>query len=572
VGIFRLFFLIVFAVILPLAGCGGDDDPSPSSGQADDDDDAIDDDAPDDDAADDDAPDDDDAGDADWYRRVVFMEIFVRSYADSDGDGIGDLPGLTAKLPYLAELGIGALWLPPLYPTPFVDSGYDVADYTAINPDYGTMDDFLTFLARAHELGLRVFLDGVFNHTSGCHEWFLASRSSRDDPQRDWYVWADEPLFACPAEASGVEEMAWAYDEATGQYYWHHFRAGMPDLNWANPAVHEAIAEVMRFWLDLGVDGFRLDVAHLYYEDATTCTHHPLTHEIHREFRALLDEYGDRALVGELLGTPQQMAAYYGDGHDELHMVLNFNLTYALFGAHHLNRPDILADTLAASLGAMPAGGQNTVFFSNHDFYRTFDLLLRDETRMKQMAALQLALPGTPFIYYGEEIGMADGREVVTDYRDAARTPMHWTGEDNAGFTTGEPWIALAPNYRTHNVAAEAVDPASLLNHYRRLLALRNASEPLQTGAYRAWAAGDPLAFAFFRGNGEQAVLAAFNFSAAPQTLRLNFAASPWDGLTGAVRDLYGDEAYPLLDADNADDYRFTLPGRGFALLTVGER
>ncbi|HPQ71831.1 MAG TPA: alpha-amylase family glycosyl hydrolase [bacterium] len=565
---FRLIFLLVFAVVLLASGCGGDDDPSTSSGQADDDNDTGDDPA-DDDADDDDVTDDDDSVDADWYRRVVFMEIFVRSYADSDGDGIGDLPGLTARLPYLAQLGVGALWLTPIYPTPFVDSGYDVADYTAINPDYGTMDDFLAFLARAHELGLHVFLDGVFNHTSDRHEWFLASRSSRDDPKRDWYVWADEPLFRCPAEASGVEEMDWAYDEATGQYYWHHFRAGMPDLNWANPEVHEAIAEVMRFWLDLGVDGFRLDVAHLYYEDATTCTHHPLTHEIHSEFRALLDEYGDRAMVGELIGSPQEMAAYYGDGDDELHMVLNFNLTYALFGAHHLARPDILADTLDASLSAMPAGGQNTVFFSNHDFYRTFDLLLRDEVRMKQMAALQLALPGTPFIYYGEEVGMADGREVVTDYRDAARTPMHWTGDDNAGFTTGDPWINLAPNYRTHNVADEAGEPASLLNHYRRLLALRNATKPLQTGAYREWAAGDPLAFAFFRGNDERAVLAAFNFSSEPQTLRLNFAASPWGGLTGAVRDVIADEAYPLLDADNADDYRFALPGRGYALLTV---
>ena len=184
---FRLIFLLVFAVVLLASGCGGDDDPSTSSGQADDDNDTGDDPA-DDDADDDDVTDDDDSVDADWYRRVVFMEIFVRSYADSDGDGIGDLPGLTARLPYLAQLGVGALWLTPIYPTPFVDSGYDVADYTAINPDYGTMDDFLAFLARAHELGLHVFLDGVFNHTSDRHEWFLASRSSRDDPKRDWYV------------------------------------------------------------------------------------------------------------------------------------------------------------------------------------------------------------------------------------------------------------------------------------------------------------------------------------------------------------------------------------------------
>ena len=562
-------WLLLLAVIVATAfACG---DPSTGSGQADDDDDAVatdDDDDNDDDDDDNDDNDDDTAGvETEWYRQVVFMEIFPRSYADSNDDGIGDLPGLTAKLPYIADLGVGALWLTPIYPTPFVDSGYDVADYTGINPDYGTLDDFDALIDEAHALGLRVFMDGVFNHTSDQHPWFVQSRSSRDDPKRDWYLWGDQPLFRCAGlSVGGAEERAWAYDEATGQYYWHHFREGMPDLNPANPEVRDALADVLRFWLDRGVDGFRLDVAHLYFEDDTTCEHHPRTHDLHKMFRSVLDEYEDRALVGELIGDAEDMAAYFGNGRDELHMVLNFSLTYAIHVANFLHAPAIMDALLTASLEAFPAGAQNTVFMSNHDFYRSYDLFFRNDDRTKLMAVLQMTLPGTPFVYYGEEIGMAGGREIVTDYRDAARTPMHWDDSAFAGFSTVAPWIDLAPNFLTHNVVVEDAEPNSLLNHYRRIIAVRNANPALQTGVFEPLATGGAMTYAFFRADAEQEVLVVLNFGGGPQTAHLNLAATRWRDATDTLRDLYSGVEFPA-PAGDALPYRVTLPGYGFALL-----
>ncbi|NLH50923.1 MAG: DUF3459 domain-containing protein [Myxococcales bacterium] len=532
------------------AAPAGGDDPGSGPGQVQDDDDSA-------------------TGGGEWWRRAVFLEVFVRSYYDSNGDGIGDLPGLTEKLPYLSDLGIGALWLMPIYPTRFEDSGYDVADYTDINPEYGTLDDFEALLAAAHARGIRIFLDGVFNHTSVAHAWFQESRQSRDNPKADWYLWADEPPFDCVDPlASATEGERWTFDEARGQYYYHHFREGMPDLNYFNPDVRRAVLDVMRFWLDLGVDGFRLDTAHLYYEDEDYCEHHPLTREFHRAMRALLDEYDDRALVGELVGPPALAASYFGDGTDGLHMVFNFFLDYAFFATDYLHAPELVNLVLNAENAAAPPGAQWANFTANHDFYRDYDLLLRDERRLKLSSTLQLTLPGTPFLYYGQEIGMGNGWQQPIDYRDSARTPMHWTGGRYAGFSTVTPWLALAPNYRTHNVAVERDDPRSLLSHYRRLLRLRNSSPALKAGEMATVATADPAVYGYFRTAGAETILVLFNFAGEPRSATVWLGGTPWEGGAGVVRDLYTEENPSPLVAGTAE-YSVVLPAYGFALLRL---
>jgi len=550
-------FLLLPMLLLPLflaIGCSEDDSDDDIAPAQDDDDDN----------------DDSETTCDDWYCRVVFMEIFVRSYQDSDGDGIGDLPGLTARLPYLSDLGIGGLWLMPIYPTPFEDSGYDVADYTAINQDYGTMEDFRDFLDAAHALGLRVFLDGVFNHSSIENPWFRESRSSRDNPMRDWYVWADEPLFDCSAQAGAeMGDERWTWDAATGQYYFHHFRVGMPDLNHDNPALTAALHDVLRFWLDLGVDGFRLDVAHLYHEGDGLCEHHPDTHEVHRGFRTVLDEYLGRAMVGELIGLPEEALRYFGSGRDELHLVFHFNLTYAMYAALYLHLALPLDLMIDASYPHLPPGGQWALFSSNHDFFRIYDLLFRNPRRNRLTAALVLTLPGTPFLYYGEEIGMAGGAAMPIDYRDAARTPMHWTGETGAGFTTGEPWLPLAPNYATHNVALERDDPYSLYTFYRTLIHLRNESAALSHGDYQRIKADTPTAFAFFRLTDTEQILAVFNLASAPNAFQLDLSKSPWATRSGPVADLLTGRPFGVLHRTNLSAYSVSLPAYGLALLTV---
>jgi glycosidase len=511
------------------------------------------------------------APDRSWWRGAVFQEVYVRSYFDSDGDGIGDFPGLTEKLPYLARLGVGALWLMPMYPTPFFDSGYDVADYEAINPDYGTMDQFQAFLAAAHALGIRVFLDGVFNHTSWDHPWFQESRSSRTNPKRDWYEWADQPLWNCGADPSwgNFGASRWEYDPPTGQSYFHFFMTEQPDLNWKNPAVMTAIEDVLRFWFDLGVDGFRLDAVGAYYEDETVCDNAPQTHAILKEFRKVADEYPDRAFVGEAGGSPDQWPQWFGNGADELHMAFNFNLADALYAAVYVEEPFPITRVMEASWAKLPPGGQQAVFISNHDSYRCYDLLFRDERRVKLAAALELTVPGTPFIYYGEEIGMADAPDIVVDYRDRARAPMQWNGAKNAGFTTGAPWVGVSSNYPTNNVAAEEQNPNSLLNHFRRVIALRNHSDALRFGDYQEVVADAPNAYAFFRTTDRETVLLVFNLSHLAQTFELALAATPWDGATGRVRDLYASAFVADLTAANGGGYPVSLPPFGFAFLKL---
>jgi alpha-glucosidase len=558
----KWFLLALLALSALICGC--------SSGDVNNDDDHS---APADDdthAVDDDAAGDDDTLNPDWYRTATFMQIFLRSFYDSNGDGIGDLRGLIVKLPYLAELGIGAIWLNPIYPSPFFDSGYDVADYEAINPDYGTLDDFRELLDRAHELGIRIVMDGVFNHSSWENPWFVESRSSRDNPKHDWYVWGDEPLFDChdPLEPEFGQDR-WTFDETVGQYYYHFFREQMPDLNYENADLREAVKNVVRFWFDLGVDGFRLDAAHLYYQDAEYCWNHPKTHAFLKELRQVADEYGDRVFVGEVAGAPEKVIEYLGDGRDELQAIINFNLTYGFYASYFLHTPWPIETMMDLTYERFPPGGTHAVYQSNHDFYRMFGLLLGDDDWAKMTSVVQLTLPGIAFVYYGEEVGMTNGHEVVVDYRDAARTPMHWDASPTAGFTTGEPWIALAPNHATHNVAVEDGDPHSLLNHYRRVIAIRNARPVLAEGSYTPVVADSNHVFADLRQSADDSLLVVINFSAKPQEATLDLSPTSWGGRVGTPRDLYSGAELPHLDAFSAAAYPVSLPAYGFVILEL---
>ncbi len=485
----------------------------------------------------------------DWWRHGAVYQIYPRSFQDSNGDGIGDLPGITSRLDHLNDgtpgsLGIDAIWLSPFYPSPMADFGYDISDYADVHPDYGTLADFDELLAQAHRRDIRVIVDFVPNHTSDRHPWFVASRSSRDDPHRDWYVWADPGSDGGPPNnwrsyfpAVGS---AWTFDPATGQYYLHSFAREQPDLNWWNPDVRAAMHDVLRFWLDRGVDGFRIDVAHKMsrdpelldnppelYEGGTLTSPRrdedwPEVHVILREFRRLLDEYGDRMAIGEVaIFDPEWLVGYFGDGLDELNLVFNFSFLHQPWSA------DAFRGAVDDYEAVLPAGAWPVYTLSNHDVPRArsrheSDREIASPTwvgagnpdptpadvalgmrRMRLAAMLLLTLRGTPFLYYGEEIGQADGqvppeRILDVDGRDPERTPMQWDGSPGAGFTTGEPWLPVGREASAVNVAAQRDDPRSLLSLYRRLAWYRKGSRPLLEGSYRAIGT-DPDVFAYVR-------------------------------------------------------------------------
>jgi alpha-glucosidase len=510
----------------------------------------------------------DDAAYPEWYRDAVFYQIFPRSFRDSDGDGNGDLRGVIEKLPYLADLGVRAIWLNPTFPSPWYDSGYDVADYEDVDPRLGTMDDMDALLAAAHAVGIRVLLDGVFNHTSHEHAWFRESRSGRDGPKRDWYIWRDVPDLWCFA-GGAFGDGPWTYDDLTGQYFYHRFRPQQPELNFGNADVREAILDVARFWFGRGVDGFRLDVAGQYYDDPEVCEHHPRTHAFLKELRRVAREYGDRVFVAEAGGRPDEQLAYFGDGGDEMQMAFHFDLPKMLYAGILLRLPGLLEFLERPGRLDPPEPAAMATFLNNHDFFRGYDILLRDEGMNRLAATALLTLPGVPFVYYGTEIGMANGLEWPTDYRDAARTPMQWDATEQAGFTSGRPWIALASNHATHNVAVEKTDSDSLLNHTRRLIAVRNRTRVLRRGAYVPASATPRAIHVFFRTlAAEEPILVVLNFGKAPAGAAIDLAGSPWDGQSGAVRDLYADAEAPPLAA-GAVSYSVTVEGWGGVILRL---
>ncbi|MCD9623030.1 alpha-amylase [Rhabdothermincola sp. EGI L10124] len=441
-----------------------------------------------------------------WWKSAVVYQIYPRSFADTNGDGVGDLAGVRAHLEHLVWLGVDAIWLSPFYRSPMADFGYDVADHCDVDPVFGTLDDFDALVADAHASGIKVIVDWVPNHTSDHHRWFVESRQGRTSAKRDWYVWRDPAPDGGPPNnwvAAFAPEPAWTYDEASGQYYLHCFLPEQPDLDWSNPEVEAAMHDVLRFWLDRGVDGFRMDVTHLIGKDPeladdppeylpiphSALNDRPETHPLLRRIRTLLDAYpGDRMIVGEvyLLDTAL-VAPYYGDD-DELHLSFNFPPLFTPWDATQW-RAQI--DKTVAELE--PLSAWPTWVLSNHDNPRHRTRYDGDEGRARAAAVLLLGLRGTPFLYAGEELGLLDAevpadRVVDPGGRDGCRAPIPWEPTLGHGWP-GEPWLPFAPEAQTRSVADEKADPHSILHLYRRLLAARRGSEALQLGAQHMLAA-----------------------------------------------------------------------------------
>ncbi len=482
-----------------------------------------------------------------WWQEAVFYQVYPRSFQDGNGDGVGDLPGIIGRLDYLVEtLGVEAVWLSPFYPSPLADFGYDVADYCGVDPLFGDLGDFDRLLAAAHERGLRLVVDLVPNHTSDRHPWFLESRSSRHSPRRNWYVWRDPGPGGAPPNnwQSMFGGPAWEWDATTGQYYLHSFLAEQPDLDWRNPAVQTAMHGVMRFWLDRGVDGFRIDVADFLMKDpelgddpppaapvsdteadgdvpATLRSRaHPDIHGVFREIRALLDDYGPQRLaIGEIHEYDwARWASYYGSD-DELHLPFNFSMLHARWRADGFRRR---VEALEASL---PPGAWPNYVLGNHDEPRLAGRFGEGPSRVAAM--LLLTLRGTPTLYYGDELGLPEldvaperqqdplGRRVPGRGRDGCRTPMPWDGGPNGGFCPPGvmPWLPLGPAAAERNVEAELADPRSHLSLYRALLSLRRRSPALRLGAYQAIEDVPPGCFAYRRTHpGAEGMTVVLNF------------------------------------------------------------
>lgn len=490
-----------------------------------------------------------------WWQTGIIYQIYPRSYQDSNGDGVGDLPGILSRLDYVQALGVQAVWLSPIYPSPMHDFGYDVADYCGIHPLFGTMADFDALLAETHRRGLKLILDLVPNHTSDEHPWFIESRSSRANPKRDWYIWRDPAPDGGPPNnwLSFFGGPAWTFDPHTGQYYLHQFVTQQPELNYRNPAVLDAMLANMRFWLDRGIDGFRVDVIWLMIKDAEfrdeemnaswdgvnpydstlhqRAQNQPEVHDIIRDMRRVLDAYDERMMVGEIYMPNADLMTYYGQRLDECHLPFNFQLINAPWEAATVRR---LVDAYEAVL---PSGAWPNWVLGNHDQHRLATRVGEAQARVANM--LLLTLRGTPTCYYGDEIGMADvpiPPERVQDPpavnqpeiahivgRDPERTPMQWDASPNAGFAPAgvQTWLPVASDYEARNVAAQTGAPTSSLSFFRALAALRNAEPALNIGAYRSVDAGADEVFAYLRSHQASAFLVVLNFGAQPRRLNL---------------------------------------------------
>jgi alpha-glucosidase len=465
---------------------------------------------------------------APWWRTSVVYQIYPRSFADSTGSGVGDLAGLRAHLDHLSWLGVDALWLSPIYRSPMADAGYDVADHCDVDPVFGDLDEFDQLLAEAHDRGLRVMLDWVPNHTSDQHPWFLESRRSREAARRDWYLWRDGTPDTPPNNwlAAFGTGPTWTWDEATRQWYLHLFLPQQPDLNWSNPEVQAAMHDVLRFWLDRGVDGFRADVVHLIGKNPELPSHPPelvgsnvvhthdleVTHGLLRGIRAVLEEYdGERAMVGEVnLRSPELIAPYYGHG-DELHLAFNFAPMLGPWDAASWR--DAITGTLAVFA---PRDAWPTWVLSNHDTPRHRTRFGGSEARARSAAVLLLTLPGTPFLYAGEELGLEDAvvppdRRVDPGGRDGCRAPLPWTAEPGHGWPS-EPWLPFPPEPAARSAEAQRGDRTSVLHLYRRLLAARRASPALHRGTWEELAVPDG-ALGYRRSTGDDARLVLVNFA-----------------------------------------------------------
>ncbi|HEX2073231.1 MAG TPA: alpha-amylase family glycosyl hydrolase [Geodermatophilus sp.] len=474
-----------------------------------------------------------------WWQRGAIYQVYPRSFADGDGDGVGDLRGLRAHLDHLCDLHVEAVWLSPVYPSPMADFGYDVADFCEVDPLFGTLADLDGLIADCHERGIRVVLDWVPNHTSDQHPWFLASRSSRNDPKRNWYVWRDGSPDGGPPNdwqsAFSAVGPAWTFDEGTGQWYLHSFTPQQPDLNWDNPEVEAAMHDVIRFWLGRGVDGLRIDALQCLAKDpllrsnAGSARRHdldwePTAHDRLRAIRRVVDEYPDRMIVGEVYLLDLRRVVDYLGGGDQLHMAHNFVFLHLPWDAAAFR--SVIGDFEAlAEPDAWPAW-----FLGNHDHSRIatrYDGGGHGPARARAVALMLTALRGTPFLYQGDELGLPDAeippdRVVDVDGRDPERAPIPWrppsVAGPGAGFTTGEPWLPMVDDAERLCVERQAADPRSMLSLVRRLGALRAASATLQTGDQRMLDAG-PDVLAWVRTGGTERLLAAVNFATEPRQL-----------------------------------------------------
>jgi alpha-glucosidase len=494
-----------------------------------------------------------------WWQHAVFYEIYPRSFADHNNDGIGDIPGITSKLDYLRWLGIDAIWIAPMFPSPQVDWGYDVSDYYNVNPEYGTLQDMDALVAQGKQRNIRVLLDFVLTYTSDQNKWFQESRSSRTNPRRDWFVWHEGKAPSRPPNnwTSLFGGPAWKYDAATQQWYYHYFYPPQPNLNWRNPAVEKAMFDVTRWWYKRGIAGFRLDAVDVMFVDRQLRDNpivgteknalgdpveqeiydknQPELHGVLQRLRKVADEY-NAVLIGETWTNDiAQLQRYYGAHHDEVTMPMDFMFTTI----NKLSPPDFRQQIQWVD----DSGGWPVYVLSNHDIRRVYDRYgdgVHNDQIAKLMASLYLTLRGTAVMYYGEEIGMENNDpkrpEDVKDSqgrlgwpkekgRDGERTPMQWSPSVNAGFSTVAPWLPVDERYKTYNVETEQQDPNSILSYYRQLLSLRHTNKALLDGKYVPLNESDPNVLAYLRSYKDKSVLVLINMSNAPQKVTLDLAS-----------------------------------------------
>jgi maltose alpha-D-glucosyltransferase / alpha-amylase len=530
-----------------------------------------------------------------WFKHAVFYEIHIRGFFDGNDDGSGDFRGLSEKLDYLQWLGIDCIWLLPMYVSPLRDGGYDIADFFTIHADYGTVDDFKSFVEAAHQRGMRVIADLVMNHTSNEHPWFQESRSSPDSPKRDWYVWSDNDEQYRDARVIFVdtEPSNWTWDPVAGAYFWHRFFSHQPDLNYANPEVQEAMLNVLRFWLDLGIDGFRLDaVPYLYEREGTNGENLPETHAYLKRVRAEIDaRYPDRVLLAEANQWPEDVVNYFGDG-DECHMAFHFPVMPRMFMALRREEGKPIIEILDRT-PAIPENTQWGLFLRNHDeltlemvtdeerdyMYEEYakdprmklnlgirrrlaPLLDNGRDEIELMHAILFSLPGAPVLYYGDEIGMGDN--VYLGDRDGVRTPMQWTGDRNGGFSRGDfaqlylpPLMDPVYGYQAVNVEAQLRTPTSLLRWLHRFIALRKEHPVFGLGSYEPLRPENSRIFAHVRRYEEDVILCVHNLARSAQAVELDLAA--YEGLV--PEEMLGRSQFPRI---GALPYLLTLAPRGW--------
>jgi maltose alpha-D-glucosyltransferase/alpha-amylase len=551
--------------------------------------------------------------DPQWYRRAVFYEVMVRSFVDSNGDGSGDLQGVVQKLDYLQWLGIDALWLPPFFNSPLRDGGYDVADFTSILPDFGTLDEFRDLVTKVHERNMRVIIDLPVNHTSDAHEWFQQSRSDPDGPYGDFYVWSDtdDKYKDIRVIFVDTEESNWAFDSERRQFFFHRFFSHQPDLNYENPAVHQAMFDIVRFWLDMGVDGFRLDaIPYLYETEEGNGEGEPATHAFIQKLRAMVDaEYPGRVMIAEANQWPNEVAAFLGTNEDpECHMAFDFPVMPRIFYSLRSQQAGELVRVLSEHT-SIPDGAGWGVFLRNHDeltlemvneeyrqamygWYaydprmranigirrRLAPLLDNSRAELELAHALLFSLQGSPFLYYGDEIGMGDN--IWLPDRDSSRTPMQWTPDRNAGFSTADPGKLYLPvvqslvyNYQQVNVEAQLAQSRSLLHWIRNVIHVRKGHPAFGLGTLRVLETNHESVLAFVReyegsgthfGDRPENVLCVFSFAHNPVSVTITDPQNPGQDLY----DLFGGGEFPPIGEDGR--LTLTLGTQSFYWLHVG--